>query len=49
MQVILTQEEHTDLLHYNKELKQLKHYQKTGRSFIVDTDTKQIIKEVVNQ
>ena len=48
MQVILTQEEHTDLLHYNKELKQLKHYQKTGRSFIIDKDTRQLIK-VVNQ
>ena len=48
MQVLLTQEEHTDLLHYNKELKQLQHYQKTGRSFIVDKDTRQLIK-IINQ
>lgn len=46
MQYILTKEEYDDLIHYNEELKQLKHYQKTGRSFIVDTDTKQIIKAV---
>ena len=48
MQVILTEEEHTDLLHYNKELKDLKHNQKTGRSLIIDKDTKKIIK-VINQ
>lgn len=48
MQVIPTEEEHTDLLHYNKELKQLKHYQKTGRLFIIDEDTRQLIK-VVNK
>ena len=35
-------------LYSNEELKQLKHYQKTGRSFIVDKDTRQLIK-VVNQ
>ena len=35
-------------LYYNEELKQLKHYQKTGRSFIIDKDTRQIIK-VINK
>ena len=35
-------------LYSNEELKQLKHYQKTGRSFIIDEDTRQIIK-VINQ
>lgn len=35
-------------LYSNEELKQLKHYQKTGRSFIIDTDTRQLIK-VVNK
>jgi len=48
MQYILTQEEHNDLLYLDEELKQLKHYQKTGRSFIIDKDTKKIIK-VINQ
>ena len=48
MQVILTEEEYTDLLHYNKELKDLKHHQKTGKSLIIDKDTKKIIK-VINQ
>lgn len=48
MQIILTQEEYDDILYSNEELKQLKHYQKTGRSFIVDKDTRQLIK-VVNQ
>ena len=48
MQIILTESEYNDLLHSNEELKQLKHYQKTGRSFIVDKDTRQLIK-VVNQ
>lgn len=33
-------------LYSNEELKQLKHYQKTGRSFIIDIDTKQIIKVI---
>ena len=32
----------------NKELKELQHYQKTGRSFIIDKETKKIIK-VINQ
>ena len=31
-------------LYSNEELKQLKHYQKTGRSFIIDKDTRQLIK-----
>ena len=31
-------------LYSNEELKQLKHYQKTGRSFIIDIDTRQLIK-----
>ena len=31
-------------LYSNEELKQLKHYQKTGRSFIIDEDTKRIIR-----
>ena len=31
-------------LYSNEELKQLQHYQKTGRSFIIDEDTRQIIK-----
>ena len=35
-------------LYSNEELKQLKHYQKTGRSFIIDEDTRQIIK-VINK
>ena len=35
-------------LYSNEELEELKHYQKTGRSFIVDKDTRQIIK-VINQ
>ena len=48
MQIILTEEEHTGLLYSNEELKKLKHYQKTGRSFIIDEDTRQLIK-VVNQ
>ena len=48
MQIILTEAEHNDLLYSNKELKQLKHYQKTGRSFIIDKETRQLIK-VVNQ
>ena len=36
------------VLYSNEELKQLKHYQKTGRSFIIDKDTRQIIK-VINK
>ena len=48
MQYILTEAEYNELLHYKKELKQLKHYQKTGRSLIIDKDTRQIIK-VVNK
>ena len=48
MQYILTEEEYNELLHYNKELKDLKHHQKTGRSLIIDKDTKKIIK-VINQ
>ena len=48
MQYILREEEYTDLLYSNKELKQLKHYQKTGRSFIIHEDTRQLIK-VVNK
>ncbi len=35
-------------LYSNEELKQLKHYQKTGRSFIIDKDTRQLIK-VINK
>ena len=35
-------------LYSNKELKELQHYQKTGRSFIIDKETKKIIK-VINQ
>ena len=35
-------------LYSNEELKQLKHYQKTGRSFIIDEDTRQIIR-VINK
>ena len=35
-------------LYSNEELKQLQHLQKTGRSFIIDKDTRQIIK-VVNK
>ena len=35
-------------LYSNEELEYLKHYQKTGRSFIIDKDTRQIIK-VVNK
>ena len=35
-------------LYSNEELEYVKHYQKTGRSFIIDKDTRQIIK-VVNK
>ena len=35
-------------LYSNEELEYVKHYQKTGRSFIIDEDTRQIIK-VINQ
>ena len=34
------------LLYYNEDLEELQHYQKTGRSFIVDKDTRQIIKVI---
>ena len=35
-------------LYSNEDLEELQHYQKTGRSFIIDKDTRQIIK-VVNK
>lgn len=35
-------------LYYSEDLENKKHYQKTGRSFIIDTDTRQIIK-VINK
>jgi len=35
-------------LYYNEDLEYVKHYQKTGRSFIIDKDTKQIIKANYN-
>ena len=48
LQHILTESEYNYLLHSNEELKQLKHYQKTGRTLIIDKETKQIIK-VINK
>ena len=33
-------------LYYNEDLEELQHYQKTGRSFIIDKDTRQIIKVI---
>ena len=35
-------------LYYSEDLEELNNYQKTGRSFIVDKDTRQLIK-VVNK
>lgn len=45
---IMKEFEFVKQLYLDEDLKNKKHYQKTGRSFIVDKETKQIIK-VVNQ